>query len=204
MKAASKLNTEELYLVRELIQESLEKAAKSMEQMLKIRINPELQSFGSGFLNHLNELDYLGRFKVHVVKVKFEGEINGAFYFIINDHEVDLINKVCLPESFNSDKRTESKMMKHGFMAEIENLIAALSLREISEFLGVQIMGGVPDVQILKGDEVNEFLHKQNLEYNTAFYVHSVLSGKVVNIAPLFIWMLDDKFIEQLRLNIVS
>jgi chemotaxis protein CheY-P-specific phosphatase CheC len=204
MKAASKLNTEELYLVKELIQESLEKAAKSMEQMLKIRINPELQSFGNGFLNHLNELDYLGRFKVHVVKVKFEGEINGAFYFIINDHEVDLINKVCLPESFNSDKRTESKMMKHGFMAEIENLIAALSLREISEFLGVQMMGGVPDVQILKGDEVNEFLHKQNLEYDTAFYVHSVLSGKVVNIAPLFIWMLDDKFIEQLRLNIVS
>lgn len=199
-----KLEAKELDFIRELVKDALEKSAKSMEQMLKIRISPELLGLGNGFCGSIKELDQLGRFKVHMVKVKFQGEINGAFYFIINDHEVDLINRVCLPDSFNSDKRTENKMMKHGFMAEIENLIAALSLKEISEFLGVQMMGGVPEVQILRGSEVNEYLYKENIGFNTAFYVQSVLGSKVVNISPFFIWLLDERFIEKLRLNIVT
>lgn len=197
------LGPHELEFIRELVMDALEKSAKSMEQMLKIRVSPELLGFGNGFSGSIGEFDQLGRFKVHLVKVGFQGEINGAFYFIINDHEVDLINKVCLPDSFNSEKRTENKLMKHGFMAEIENLIAALSLKEISEFLGVQMMGGVPEVQILKGDEVNEHIFKENREFNTAFFVQSVLASKAVNISPFFIWLLDEKFVEQLRLNIV-
>lgn len=204
MVGKRKLDVKELEYIRELVMEALEKSAKSMEQMLKIRISPELLSFGNGFCGSLTEMDQLGRFKVHMVKVRFQGEINGAFYFIINDHEVDLINRVCLPESFNSDKRTENKLMKHGFMAEIENLIAALSLKEISEFLGVQMLGGVPEVQILKGSEVNEYLYRENIGYDTAFFVQSVLSSKAVNISPFFIWLLDDRFIQQLRLNIVT
>jgi hypothetical protein len=42
------------------------------------------------------------------------------------------------------------------------------------------------------------------MSYNTAFYVQSMLAGQVVNISPFFIWLLDEKFIEKLRLNIVT
>jgi chemotaxis protein CheY-P-specific phosphatase CheC len=201
---SGKLSDDELTLVKELVHESLDKAATSMAQMLRIRIKPELLDFGNGFAGALTDFDQLGRFKVHVVKVKFKGEINGAFYFLINDHEVDLINRVCLPTQFISGKRIENKMMKHGFMMEIENLIAALSLKEISEFLGVQLMGGVPDMQVLKGSEVNDYLYQENIGYNTAFFVQSVLASRAVEIAPYFIWMLDQEFIDKLRLNIVT
>ena len=201
---SAKLSPDELELVKELVYESLEKAGQSMAQMLRIRIKPELLDFGNGFAGALTEFDQLGRFKVHVVKVRFQGEITGAFYFIINDHEVDLINRVCLPAEFTSGRRMENKQMKHGFMMEIENLIAALSLKEISEFLGVQSIGGVPDVQVLKGDQINDYLYRENMHYNTAFFVQSTLASRAVEIAPYFIWMLDEKFIEKLRLNIVS
>lgn len=204
LRVSKKLSQHELELVKELVLESLEKASESMTQMLKIRIKAELHDFGNGFASALSDFDQLGRFKVHVVKVKFGGEINGAFYFLINDHEVDLINRVCLPAELTSDKRMENKLMKHGFMMEIENLIAALSLKEISEFLGVQSIGGVPDVQVIKGDKVNDYLYQENLFYNTAFFVESTLGSKAVEIAPYFIWMLDQMFIDKLRMNIVS
>lgn len=174
-----------------------------MEKMLRIRVVADHIEFGNGPLDAISEFDFLGRFKVHLVKVNFKGEIKGAFYFIINSSEVDLINEVS-PSGFISDSRSENKMMKHGFMSEIENIIAALSLDEISKFLGVQLRSEVPDVQIMKGGEVNLYLENENQLINTAFHVKCVLSGVAVNISPFFIWMLDQNFIKKLKLNIVS
>lgn len=199
-----RLTDSQIDIIRELIEESLQKAALSMEQMLRIRVEPDHIIFGNGPLDSISEFDFLGRFKVHLVKVNFKGQIKGAFYFIINAHEVDLINDVSLPPGFSSDNRSENKMMKHGFMSEIENLIAALSLDEISKFLGVQLQSEVPEIQILKGSDVNLYLENENNTINTAFHVKCVLSGTAVNISPFFIWMLDQNFIKQLKLNIVS
>ncbi len=185
----------------DLVEDVLAKAVLSMEHMLKIRVKSEHVEFGEGFLKGIPEFDTLGRFKVHVVKVKIRGDINGALYFAINSHEVDLINQVCLPKGWNEGNRVESKMMQHGFMSEIENVIAAQAVERISEFLGVQILGGVPDIQIIQGNQVNAYFYDENLQMKTAFHVVSVLHGVAVNITPHFIWMLDEEFVRILKLN---
>lgn len=184
-----------------MVQNAMEKAVQSMEKMLKIRINAPIVDFDTAPLKPIRELDLLGRFKAHLVKLVFSGDIRGAFYFVILDHEVDLINSVCLPDEFKSDKRTENKLMKHGFMSEIENVIAALSIKEISEYLGVQLELKVPQIQIIPCDQINEFFEKENKIYKTAFHVKTVLEGVAVNVAPYFIWILDENFIKVLKLN---
>lgn len=202
MRGLNQLETE---LLEELIESALRKSADAMEKMLKIRIKSDLLDFGAGRFRSISGFDELGRFKVHLVKVSLRGEIGGAFYFIINAHEVDLINQVCMPQGLMMNgSASENKLMKHGFMSEIENMIAALSIGEISEFLGVQLLSEVPEVMILQGDEVNDFLLNENFSMRTAFFVKSELTGVVVNISPFFLWMLDDSFINKLRLNIVS
>lgn len=198
------LTPTQLSLIGELVDGALKKAAGAMERMLKIRIRAEHVVFRDGPLHHMTEFDLLGRFKVHLVKVSFKGEINGAFFFIINRHEVDLINKVSLPSGFHIDTRTEDKKMKHGFMSEIENMIASQSLEEISEFLGVQLIGAVPEISIFQGGEVNRYLQNENHTLGTSFHMSSVLRGVAVNISPYFIWMFDQKFIDLIRLNIVD
>ena len=199
------LKTEQIQLnqdiVAELVGDVMKNAVDSMEHMLKIRVKSEHVEFGEGALRHIQEFDNLGRFKVHVVKVKIRGDINGALYFVINGHEVDLINQVCLPKGWNEGNRVESKMMQHGFMSEIENVIAAQSIERLSEFLGVQILGGVPEIQILQGREVNEYFLDENVALDTAFHAVSVLNGVAVNITPHFIWLLDNEFVRILKLN---
>lgn len=202
-RKSDRLSSKEFEIVQELVNEAMTKAVRSMELMLKIRVKAEHVTFGKGSLEYIPEFDTLGRFKVHLVKVGFNGDLHGTFYFIINSHEVDLINQVCLPQNIISDNRTENKQMMHGFMSEIENMIAAQSIREISEFLGVQLLGEVPEVNIMQGDKVNEYLDRENELNQTAFYVSAVLSGVVVNISPYFIWMLDQSFLKKLRDNIV-
>ena len=199
-----KLSEAHLQVYRDMIEEALGKAALAMGQMLKIRMNYDLMDFGPGLLEPIEEFDHLGRFKVNVVKVAFEGEIKGAFYFIINVHETQLINTVCLPESVNSTRSSETKMMKHDFMTEIENLIASMSVTEISEFLGVQLEMQVPQMRSLKGEDVNEYLDNQNNLNRTQFFVKSTLNGVAVNISPYFIWMIDENFINISKQNIVT
>lgn len=196
-----RFSDEQFEIVSELVHGALDKAVQSMEKMLKIRIAANHVIFKLGALDNISELDQLGRFKAHLVKLVFSGEIRGSFYFVILDHEVDLINAVCLPDQFKSDKRTENKLMKHGFMSEIENVIAALSIKEISEALGVQLELKVPQIQILPGIEINKYLAKECKIHKTAFHVKSVLEGQAVNIAPFFIWMMDENFINVLKLN---
>lgn len=191
-------------IIRDMIAESIERAAQSMEQMLRIRISPRLIDFGQGKLKQLNEFDELGRFKVNLMKVAFSGEINGAFYFIINNHEMDLINRVCLPESVNTGPRSQNKIMKHDFMSEIENLIASMSISTLSDFLGVQVIGDVPIIRNMKGELVNEYLENENDQIQTDFFVKSTLNGTVVNISPHFLWMIDKNFLRYSKLNIVT
>lgn len=199
----NKITDSHLQVYREMIEEALEKAALSMGQMLRIRMEYDLMDFGPGQLQPIQEFDDLGRFKVNIVKVAFSGELKGAFYFIINVHETQLINKVCLPESVTSTRNSETTMMKHDFMTEIENLIASMSITEISEFLGVQLTMEVPQMRAMKGEEVNEYLENQNEVNRTKFFVKSTLNGVAVNISPYFIWMIDEKFIDISSQNIV-
>ena len=191
-------------IVEDMILESLGKAATSMEQMLKIRVKPKITGFGQGPIRHIPEFDDLGRFKVNLMKVAFQGEINGALYFVINNHEMDLINRVNLPESIVSTRNTQTKLMKHDFMSEIENLIANQSIATLSEFLGVQVIPEVPIIRNMRGDLVNEYLKNENEQIQTQFYVKSVLTGVVVNISPYFLWLIDDNFMRISRLNIVT
>lgn len=193
-----------LDIIEEMIRESLAKAAESMGQMLKIRVAPRLIQYGEGLLKPIPDFDELGRFKVNLMKVAFKGEINGAFYFIINSHEMDLINQVCLPKDVTASRSSHNKMIKHDFMSEIENLIANMSIAALAEFLGVEIYGDVPLVHNMKGELVNAYLENENLQNQTSFYVKSTLNGAVANIAPHFLWMIDENFVRITKLNVVS
>ncbi|MBC6399873.1 MAG: hypothetical protein GDA51_11490 [Ekhidna sp.] len=203
------MNKEELSqvhieIIEDIILESLYRAAVSMEQMLKIRIKPKIMGFGLGPIKKISEFDDLGRFKVNLMRVAFRGEINGALYFVINNHEMDLINKVNLPESVVTTRNTQTKMMKHDFMSEIENLIANQSIAALSEFLGVRVIPEVPVIRNMRGDLVNDYLKNENEQINTRFYVKSTLTGAVVNISPYFLWLIDENFLRISKLNIVT
>lgn len=191
-------------IVEEMILESLEKAAGSMEQMLKIRVKPKVTGLGLGPIREIKEFDELGRFKVNLMRVAFKGEVNGALYFIINNHEMDLINRVVLPNDINLRRSSETKMIKHDFMSEIENLIANQSIATLSDFLGVEVLPDVPMIRNMRGDLVNGYLQNENERIETGFYVKSILTGVVVNISPYFIWLIDDNFMRLTKLNIVT
>lgn len=205
LKNQPKLTADQLKIIRELVDDALKKAVDSMERMLKIPLRIDYTDYGNGPLNRIAEFDNLGRFKVHIIKVIFKGGVTGGIYLAINGHEVDQLTRACLPEKIHSENTSESKMMKLGFIVEIENMIAAQVVSEIADFLGVELIGDVPAVDVIKGSSVNDYFKNENRALGTSFHVKSVLASRLsVDISPFFIWMLDDRFVDHLRLNIVS
>ena len=198
------LSNMQFEIISELVDDALGKSVESMRAMLNIRLRKDYVNFGLGHLKAIDEIDQLGRFKVHIIKVPFKGEIGGAFYFVINAHEVGAINRACLPESVTSVLSAANKEMKIDFILEIENIMAALSITEISEMLGVNLLGEVPKAQVLRGEQVNAFFKEENLNLKTAFHLRSVLTGTDLDIAPYFIWMMDQTFVDKLIENIVE
>ncbi|MCP4459817.1 MAG: hypothetical protein GY816_17615 [Cytophagales bacterium] len=201
MAEEEKLTGTQLTIIREMLNDTLNQAATSMGDMLRVRMKVELLGFGDRPFDAITEFDSLGRFRVHVVKVALKGQIGGAFYFLINGHEVELINSVSLPQVISPGTNSQNRQMKKGFMTEIENMIAALSIAEISDFLGIELLGGVPETIIMEGGLINDYLIDEMVDNKTAFHVTSLLSGVAVRIAPYFVWMLDENFIRTLKLN---
>lgn len=199
-----KLGEQELDLIRDFLVESMNQAAESMGQMLHIRVKANLLSYGEGNFSPISDFDMLGKFRAHVMKVALNGPIGGAFYFIINWHEVELINRVCMPDSINPTTNSENRQLKIGIISEIENTIAAQSVHRISDFLGVQLLGGVPEMDTMEGERINDYLIEELYAHDASFYAQSVLNGVAVDISPYFVWMLDENFGKMLKLNTVS
>ena len=196
-------NTQQEF-VNEFVSGALTKSLSTMYRMLNIRLRKEYFRFGVGLIRPIAEFESLGRFKVHIIKVQVNGDLGGALYFVINAYEVNIINKECLPEDVTSTLNHANKEMKNDFILEIENIIAASSVTDIAEFLGVEILGGVPEVQVLKGNEVNSYLREECLFYKSGFHMESVLLGPDLNISPYVIWMFDERFVTKLKENIVE
>jgi chemotaxis protein CheY-P-specific phosphatase CheC len=199
-----RLNDFQLDIVRDFLTETLERTSSAMGQMLRMRVKSELIGFGEGRWSTIEAFDHLGQFRVHVMKVSLKGPVGGAFYFLINSHEVETINNNCLPKQMEAATNSENRQIKYGFISEIENTIAAMATTEISEFLGVQLFGMVPETSVIQGKVVNDFLRAEARANNANFYVRSIMKGINIDVAPHFVWMLDDEFKNILKLNTVS
>ena len=72
----NRLTEEQYELVSELVNNALAKAVDSMAKMLKIRVDASHIDFNTGDVDTIHDLDLLGRFKAHLVKLVFTDEIS--------------------------------------------------------------------------------------------------------------------------------
>ena len=132
-------------------------------------------------------------------KTELKGQLKGTSHLIFSEDEVTKIYKACLPPNIINDDSAESKMMKMGFLSEIDNMVAAAVITEFSNFLGLDLFGHVPSLQVMSSREVNEFLEKESGEFDSVIHFKANFHGIELNISPDFIWIFQDKFVERIK-----
>ena len=133
----------ELEVASKLVFDGMSMAKKSMEQILQSPIKMEKIDWSNDdvplpkYQNSANQ-------SVHVIRTNLIGELKGTSHLIFSEDEVTKVLKACLPANIVESNSPESKMMKMGFLTEMDNMMAAAVITEFSNFLGVRDLWTCP------------------------------------------------------------
>jgi chemotaxis protein CheY-P-specific phosphatase CheC len=192
-------NENELQVASKLIFDGLSMAKSSMEQILQSPITIQEIQYGEK-PNPASDSFYSGPVeKVHLIKTDLIGEIKGVSYLIFSETEVRKICKACLPPNILENDTPEGQMMILGFLSEIDNMVSAAVITEFSNFLGLDIYGGVPSMEVMESVLVDETLKKRSTGLDSIIHFKAIFHGKELDIAPDFVWILQNEFVDRIK-----
>lgn len=192
------LKEKELEVATKLIFEGLSMAKSSMEKILQIPIELKKIDYEEGLWNTDRRVSHDGE-KVHIIKTELRGQLKGTSHLIFTESEVQNIYKACLPPSILNKESPENSMMKVGFLTEIDNMVAAAVITEFSNFLGVDIFGHVPSLSVVDAKEVQGYLTKESVGFDSMIYFKAIFHGSELDITPDFIWIFQDELVKKIK-----
>ncbi|MBV6646286.1 MAG: hypothetical protein KI790_12600 [Cyclobacteriaceae bacterium] len=194
----TELEKNEADIATKLIFDGLSMAKLSMEQILQSPISIKKIDYGDDdnkVPRFLPENDDL----VHLISTTLMGELKGTSYLIFSEGEVNKICKACLPAGVLENDTPEGKMMKMGFLTEIDNMVSAAVITEFSNFLGLDIFGHVPSLQVIKASAVNGFLEEETTEFDSVIHFKANFHGAELDVSPDFVWIFQKEFVEKIK-----
>ena len=194
-----KLNENELEIASKLVFDGLSMAKKSMEMILQSPISINKIDYSDTVHVPLPTFEEAGEESVHVIKTELVGELKGTSHLIFREHEVAKIFKACLPANLLENDSPESRMMKMGFLTEIDNMMAAAVITEVSNSLGLEIYGHVPTLNVIKSQDVNKYLEKESGEFDSIIHFKALFHGDELDIAPDFVWIFQEEFVDKIK-----
>lgn len=192
----SNLKENELEIATKLIFDGLSMAKASMEQILQSPITIKKIDYGSsdgeGFYSKTGE-------RVHLIQTELKGDLKGISHLIFSESEVMKIYKACLPEKIIQDDSPASKMMKMGFLTEIDNMVAAAVITEFANFLNLDIYGHVPSLQVMQANEVDSYIQKESHDFDAVIHFKAIFHGSELDISPDFVWVFQSEFVDKIK-----
>lgn len=188
----------EMEVATKLIFDGLSMAKASMEMILQSPITLKKISYGEK-IGESPMIDSRDRQSVQVIKTELRGELKGTSHLIFSEEDVARVCEACLPSVVLESDSAQNQMMKTGFLTEIDNMVAAAVITEFSNFLGVDIYGHVPTLQIMKAEEVNDYLVNEATEFDSIIHFKAIFHGDELNISPDFIWIFQNDLVDRIK-----
>lgn len=192
------LKENEIEVATKLINGGLSMAKSSMEQILQSPITIRKIDYGKD-TQAPHRYEKPDGDNVHLLKTELMGDLKGSCHLIFTSDEVEKINEACLPPQILSDDSDQAKMMKMGFLTEIDNMVAAAVITEFANFLGLELYGKVPSLHVLDATAVNDYLGAESEVYNTVIHFKAIFHGTELDITPHFVWMVQDEFVNKIK-----
>jgi chemotaxis protein CheY-P-specific phosphatase CheC len=175
------------------------KAASSLSRF----INSELkiintQSFLVSDQNLPNVSNEHG--ELYVLTTQIVGDLPGKSFLILNHEESqELFRTMHKPE--NNDA------LRDAFLLEIDNILSASVIAEISNEVGIEIYGDVPQLIKLEALELQQFFANEKASEDPlcTIVIHTTFRfDKKEKVHPEFIWKLSNKIFEMIPSHKIS
>lgn len=129
---------------------------------------------------------------VYVLITHIIGDLSGKSYLIFKEDESNHMSMI----AGHVSSQSVTPQMKEGLLIEIDNIISASVIAELSNALQVEIYGDVPVIKKLKASELKDFINNDALSGDAT---NAVLTSTTFQfnvhegIHPQFIWKLSSK-----------
>lgn len=130
--------------------------------------------------------------ELYVLITQIIGDVSGKSFLIINQEETNEIYK-----AINSSVTNIS--LKEGFLLEIDNIISASVIAEMSNALGIEIYGDVPQLVKVHAKNLQDFMCADVKKDNPSSIIFSNTTfqfEKSERVHPQFIWKISSKIFE--------
>lgn len=195
----TELNKLELNTTKSIISIGLTKSADSLSFFIKekVKISVTDIEIRSNNQNSISKKTLANNYYLLTTEIK--GEIAGKAYLIFDKLEVEKIVTGNLPQSVMNNPLQKAEMVME-FLLEIDNIITASVITQFSNILGAKMYGDVPKLNILEGNILHEYLQNNNLTQSKTIYINSRFIAEKMDIAPEFIWLLEDNFFQSVKM----
>ena len=195
---STELNKLELDTTKSIIGIGLTKSADSLSFFIKEKVkilvtDIEICSEDYSYISKKQESK-----STYLLTTEIKGEIAGKAYLIFDKQEVEKIVADNLPQSI-MDNPLQKAEMTMAFLLEIDNIITASVVTQFSNILDAKMYGDVPQLNILEGNKLQNYLESNNSTNTKTIYVNSKFVAEKMNIEPEFIWPLEDNFFQSVK-----
>lgn len=146
-----------------------------------------------------NELSYPtdGKGNLYVLTTQVIGELFGKSYLIFNEEEAQNLTMLV---GHTSSTHTTEQQMKEALLIEIDNIISASVIAELSEALQIEVYGDVPVLKKIPAPSLNDFVVKDgNQDMNNALIIDTTFQFNVdKSILPRFAWKISGKVLDMI------
>ena len=78
-------------------------------------------------------------------------------------------------------------------------MVAASVVTEFSNILNLDIFGDVPHASVMSASEISQHIVEESSVFKTVIHFKAIFHGTELDIAPDFIWMFSDKFVDKIK-----
>lgn len=189
------ITSQDFNAAKEIIDLGLNKAAESLSFFMKETITLKDVDFNISKEQFISIKNETSENNLYVLSTEIKGELKGICYLVFNEDEKDEICKVALPpDIFNNPQKL--KNMEEPLLLEIDNIISASVITQISNKLKQKVYGDVPKMKLMKSEDLkNEIIMQMSPDKFIIGFQTEFISSKS-NFNPQFFWVLDSKFFE--------
>jgi chemotaxis protein CheY-P-specific phosphatase CheC len=175
-----------------VMNKGFERAAVSFSKLIGRPV--KLTSTKQTLAKHDYDLSFISeeRGDLSILVTQIIGDISGKSYLILNQEETNEIFKVTNHTMTNQE-------LKNGLLLEIDNIISASVISELSNTLGIEIYGDVPLLEKLRAENLYDYMAADIMKDNAASIILSNATFQFEsndNIHPQFVWKVNSKIFE--------
>lgn len=174
-----------------------ERAAKSFSKIIGVEVkNLSIEALNQDvekvFPFSINEGAAL-----HVLTTRIIGELAGKSYLIFNEQDREELFKV------TKSQLVLTEVLKDALLLEVDNILSASVISELSNALKVEIYGDVPALNKIHGKEFQSLIKKDSEAqegFEFVFATAMLQFQEHREIKPKFIWKISSKIFKNIPL----